>query len=367
MLKGIDFFCGAGGMTHGLLQAGIDVVGGVDNHLPCKPIYEDPANNRRPGGDAPSFICADVAAPEVENEIRALGIEVGDDELVFAGCSPCQYWSKVNTSRERSAKSRLLLTHFQKFVEVFNPGYVVIENVPGLNTRRPQSGLLDFLSFLKRAGYAFDENTVAAYRYGVPQKRYRYLLMATRLSAPGERPTITLPAPDDSDGRYPEPMKLKHFIGQENGFPALNAGERVDDPPLHWAAALSAANLKRIRATEHDGGNRTAWKDDPELQINAYRDRDDIFRDVYGRMRWDQPAPTITTRFHSLSNGRFGHPVEDRAISLREGAVLQTFPRTYVFSEVTAEAARQIGNAVPPELARRVGERIVDHYANLTR
>ncbi len=366
MLKGIDFFCGAGGMTHGLLQAGIDVLAGIDNHLPCMSSYENSANNRRPCGDPPKFIHADVSTAGVSDLIRERGVEPGNDELVFAGCSPCQYWSKVNTSRDRSAKSRLLLTYFQEFVDTFRPGYVVVENVPGLNARRSESGLVDFLSFLKQAGYAYDERVVAVFRYGVPQKRYRYLLLATRLSVSEEEPSITLPAQDESEGRYPEAMKLKHFIGAEQGFPPIAAGQRVDQPSLHWAAALSKDNLRRIRMTRHDGGSRTGWKDDPKLQIEAYRGKDEIFRDVYGRMRWEEPAPTITTRFNSLSNGRFGHPVEDRAISLREGAILQTFPLTYVFPHSLPEAARQIGNAVPPTLAHRIGAQIIRHHTDLS-
>ena len=118
--------------------------------------------------------------------------------------------------------------------------------------------------------------------------------------------------------------------------------------------------------THCDGGNRLSWKDDPELQIGAYRGRDNIFKDVYGRMFRDKPAPTITTRFNSLSNGRFGHPKEPRALSLREGATLQTFPKTYIFKESNnnASIAKHIGNAVPPELAKRIGVTIMNNWKN---
>lgn len=363
MLKAVDFFCGAGGMTHGLLRSGIDVVAGLDIHGPCQESYENSDNNKRPCGRAPTFINADVSDCGVGAALRRIGVTPEDDSLVFAGCSPCQYWSKVNTSRENSAESRLLLTHFQRLIAEFRPGYVIVENVSGLQTRRDESGLTSFLQFLLDSGYGFDESMVAVYRYGVPQKRHRYLLLATRLATQGEHPNIALPKPDKSGPGYPEEMALRRFIGEQNGFPALVAGERRSEPPLHWASRLSENNLLRIRATPRDGGDRSSWKDNPELQIGAYRGKDESFRDVYGRMRWDQPASTITTRFNSLSNGRFGHPEEDRAISLREGATLQTFPLTYAFPESFPEAARQIGNAVPPELARRIGGRIVQHYA----
>lgn len=365
MLRAVDFFCGAGGMTHGLLNAGIDVVAGVDNHAACQTTYENAENNQRPSGVAPKFIHADVAADDVVSEVKAVGIAPYDDDVVFVGCSPCQYWSKVNTSRERSATSRSLLEHFKELVDEFRPGYVVVENVAGLHTRRDQSGLTAFLSFLEDCKYGYDESMVAVYRYGVPQKRHRYLLVATRLRVGDGQALISLPAPDTKRPGYPREMAVRQFIGTHNGFTPLRAGERAETPSLHWAADLSDMNLRRIKMTSHDGGDRSGWRDDPELQIDAYRGKDGIFRDVYGRMSWDQPSSTITTRFNSLSNGRFGHPEEDRAISLREGATLQTFPVSYSFPRSFPEAARQIGNAVPPELARRVGERIVKHYTAL--
>jgi DNA (cytosine-5)-methyltransferase 1 len=365
ILRAVDFFCGAGGMTHGLLSAGIDVLAGVDNHLPCKTTYEHQSNNKRPNGDVVQFIHRDIATLNPSDFAIDIGIEKCDDNLVFAGCSPCQYWSKVNTSRERSATSKALLEHFWRFVDALRPGYVVVENVPGLHTKGTSSGLAAFLGFLDDAGYAYDDDTVAVCFYGVPQKRSRYLLVATRVFPPGSNPAIALPEPDRAAGPFPEGMKLKHHIGKRNGFKPIRAGMRCEQPPLHWAAKLSDRNLQRIRMTPKNGGSRVAWREDPDLQIEAYRDKDDIFRDVYGRMKWNEPAPTITTRFNSLSNGRFGHPTEHRAISLREGAVLQTFPLSYVFPLSFPEAARQIGNAVPPELARRIGCRLVEHYSSV--
>lgn len=365
MLRAVDFFCGAGGMTHGLLAAGIDVLAGVDNHLPCKATYEHQDNNRRPSGDVARFIHADISELDPADLAAEVGIEKEDDSLVFAGCSPCQFWTKLNTSRERSAKSKALLKHFRRFVDALRPGYIVVENVPGLHTKGASSGLSNFLEFLNKAGYAYDHDTVAVCFYGVPQKRWRYLLVATRVCPPGSRSAITLPDPDKAEGPFPEDMKLKHHIGQRNGFRVIRAGTRCDQPTLHWAAKLSDRNLQRLKMTPRNGGSRAAWREDPELQIEAYRGKDDIFRDVYGRMSWEEPAPTITTRFNSLSNGRFGHPNEHRAISLREGATLQTFPLGYVFPPTFPEAARQIGNAVPPELARRIGCRLTEHHRSV--
>lgn len=350
-------------MTHGLLAAGIDVVAGIDNHRPCKTTYEE--NNVRPGGSAPRFVHADISMLEPAELAADLSIEAHDSTLVLAGCSPCQFWSKLNTSRERSAKSKALLEHFRRFVDALRPGYVVVENVPGLQTKSESSGLSTFLEFLADAGYSYEERTVAVCFLGVPQKRWRYLLVATRVSLPGLGPTISLPKPDASEGPFPEGMKLKYHLGKASGFKAIRAGSRCEEPGLHWAARLSSQNLLRIRKTPRNGGGREAWREDPELQIPAYLGKDDIFRDVYGRMSWDEPAPTITTRFNSLSNGRFGHPDQHRAISLREGATLQTFPLSYAFPPSFPEAARQIGNAVPPELARRIGCQLVEHYRSV--
>ncbi len=178
----------------------------------------------------------------------------------------------------------------------------------------------------------------------------RFLLIASRVKL-----VSTLPTPCERDD-----LNVRNFLGAENGFPRIEAGHRDATEFIHTAMALSEKNLRRIQMTPTNGGNRRSWADDPELQIDAYRGRDDIFKDVYGRMSWDKPAPTITTRFHSLSNGRFGHPEENRAISIREGAALQTFPRDFNFiSESLDGLARQIGNAVPPSLARRIGEHLI--------
>jgi DNA (cytosine-5)-methyltransferase 1 len=186
-------------------------------------------------------------------------------------------------------------------------------------------------------------------KYGVPQKRVRFVLIATR---------------NGSDPLFPENLKecktLKDYIKK---LPQINAGEKSNDLPLHRSASISENNLKRLQKTPHNGGTRLAWKDDPDLQINAYKDKDNIFKDVYGRMKWEEPAPTITTRFNSISNGRFGHPEQDRALSLLEGALLQTFSEKYYFSGNTDSIiARQIGNAVPPLFASQIAVKIAEHY-----
>jgi len=340
-LRAVDFFCGAGGMSYGLHCAGLTIDGGVDLDPECRKSYE---------GNIPGvhFLEADITRLTEQELADYFGLEPNDDTLVFCGCSPCQFWSKVRTDRAKNRKTAFLLQHFERFIGHFRPGFVVVENVPGLQKKK-RSILPQFLSFLKAEGYVYSDKIVDAVMYGVPQHRHRYLLLATRL-----RKSISLPR-----GRQGLSLTVRKFIGK--GLIHLDAGGRDPADPLHRASLLSRENLRRMRLTPIDGGDRSSWRNDPELQIPAYRGRDDIFRDVYARMFWDRPAPTITTRFNSLSNGRFGHPEQARAISLREGALLQTFPRSFKFEgRNQASVARQIGNAVPPALAMRIGKYLME-------
>ena len=345
-MKAIDFFCGAGGMTYGISQSGIDVLAGIDNDPNCRETYE--INN--PNSE---FIEIDIHDLSEEELARVTGIEKDDDSLVFICCSPCQYWTKINTIKEKSKISKNLLTEFRRFVSYFRPAYIVIENVPGLLNNKKEKVLDNFLDFLKDESYVYDHDIINANYHGVPQKRKRYLLIATRINE-----DIKLPEKEETSH-----LTVRNFIGVHNGFGAVADGHKDETEFMHTTAFLSEKNKKRIRKTPTDGGTRISWKDDPELQIDAYRGKDNIFKDVYGRMFWEKPAPTITTRFNSLSNGRFGHPDEPRAISLREGATLQTFSKTHIFGCLSeASLARLIGNAVPPELARRIGNSIRKNY-----
>lgn len=342
-LRAVDFFCGAGGMSFGLFQAGIEILGGIDNSVDCKRTYE--ANVPRA-----KYVRRDITRLSANVLGKRLGIEADDPNLIFCGCSPCQFWSKIRTDKSKSVQTAFLLKKFEKFIRAFRPGFVVVENVPGLYRRKDNTILRNFITFLEDHGYNFKDGIVNANHYGVPQNRMRYLLIASRVKV-----IEALPSPDES-GIF----DVRSFIGAENGFPSIEAGHRDNSDFLHTSLALSEKNLRRIKLTPLDGGDRKSWANDPELQIDAYRGRDDIFKDVYGRMSWGKPAPTITTKFVSLSNGRFGHPEEARAISVREGATLQTFPMDYCFYSKSLDGlARQIGNAVPPALAKRIGEHLI--------
>ncbi|CAD6881706.1 DNA-cytosine methyltransferase (EC 2.1.1.37) [Methylomonas albis] len=347
-LKAVDFFCGAGGMSYGLQTAGIKILAGIDNDYSCKETYETNITEAK-------FINKDISELEANELGNLLKINKNDNNLIFAGCSPCQYWSKVRTNKTKSLKSAFLLKNFERFIVHFRPGFVIVENVPGLATNKKQSILPDFIDFLQREGYSYNDGVINAVEYGVPQKRKRYLLIASRLTD-----NISLPTPELNPK-----LIVKNYLGVANGFNKIIAGHKDESDFQHTAAKLSEENLKRIGITPKSGGDRSSWKDNKVLQIPAYEGKDDIFRDVYARMYWDRPAPTITTRFNSFSNGRFGHPEEDRAISIREGATLQTFPKSFVFKGSNmACLARQIGNAVPPEIARRIGAHIINIAQN---
>jgi len=342
-LFGVDFFCGAGGMSYGLGSSGITMLGGVDIDPSCKETYE--ANNER-------FIEADITKLSPLDLGKRLGIQRSMDNLVLVGCSPCQYWSKINTDRYKSAVSKNLLRDFGKFVDHFRPGYVIVENVPGIASKAGNHVLLDFLDRLNLLGYTAERKVISVSQYGVPQLRKRFLLVATRLGNNAPYPLE----------EYNDSLTVRNFIGSKHDFPAIESGAKDTTDFLHTCSRLSEKNIRRLELTPSDGGTRMAWKDHDDLQLNAYRGKDNIFKDVYGRMYWDRPAPTITTRFNSISNGRFAHPEENRGLSLREGATLQTFPRDYVFRGTENGIAKQVGNAVPPELGRRIGQSILEHW-----
>lgn len=340
--KAVDFFCGGGGMTCGMRQAGIRVVAGIDFDKDAKETYE--LNN--PGS---KFILSDIRNLRSNYLEKNLGIEKNDDFLIFIGCSPCQFYSIINTDRERSKKSKNLLNNFARFIDYYNPGYVVVENVPGIRTHK-KSILPKFIKFLNNKGYTICENVVDLSFYGVPQSRKRFSLIASRVNR-----EIKLPIAEK------EQSLLKDFIGEQNGFFKIEAGHIDNSEFNHTSAGLNPICLERLSLTPHDGGNRFAWKDNPRLQLKCFDGKDNSFKDTYGRMFWDKPASTITTKFFGISHGRFGHPEENRAISLREGATLQTFPKDYVFKTTSIGAtAKLIGNAVPPEYARRLGLAIIN-------
>jgi DNA (cytosine-5)-methyltransferase 1 len=203
-----------------------------------------------------------------------------------------------------------------------------------------------FIRMLRSNSYSIAEGVLDAKYYGVPQTRRRYVLIASR------NREASLP-PRELDGASTSVRTVRNAIEH---YPPIGAGERHATVPNHVAAAISPQNLARLKSTPPNGGDRRAWP--PELELECHKGHYSGHTDVYGRMAWDQPAPTLTGRCNSLSNGRYGHPIQDRAISLREAASLQTFSDAYSFFGLDKQIARQIGNAVPVRFAEALGRHL---------
>lgn len=346
-MKAVDFFCGGGGMSFGMHKAGISVLAGIDYEASCKETYEKNIKKAK-------FIHADVFELKEEDLQEQLNLEKNDDGLILIGCSPCQFWSIINTDKKKSEKSKSLLVEFERFVKYFNPGYVVVENVPGVLRRKEESGLAAFIDWLEKNKYSVHFEVHNTSDYGVPQNRKRFTLVATRLS---EHKIF----PKKSNRK----KTVADVLGTENGFPKISAGYKDNSEFLHTVPNVAPITLSRIQKVTKNGGNRLSFANDPELQLACFVGKDNSFKDTFGRLWWHKPSPTITTKFFSVSNGRFVHPDEDRALSLREGATLQSFPKSYKFyGSSHAAIARQIGNAVPPEYARRIGIAIIENHKN---
>ncbi|WP_437994617.1 DNA cytosine methyltransferase [Sorangium sp. So ce145] len=334
----VDLFCGAGGLTHGLLNAGVRVVAGVDFDEACKHPYE--ANHE--GVAFHRYDVAKLEASEIERWFGDAAVRV------LAGCAPCQPFSTYSNRYDTIGTERWsLLNHFGRLVEQVEPDVVTMENVPAV-TRHAVFD--DFVATLERQGYDVWYDVIDCAKYGLPQRRRRTVLLAS-LHGP-----IELRAPNESG--------TKTVADVLKGLPILRHGRSDAEDRLHTSARLSPLNLERIKASKPGG----SWRDWPKhLVAECHRkNTGKTYPSVYGRMKWDEPAPALTTQFYGFGNGRFGHPSQARALSLREGAILQGFPQDYSFvperEPVRFEVlGRLIGNAVPVDLGRVIGESIIEH------
>jgi DNA (cytosine-5)-methyltransferase 1 len=335
-----DIFCGVGGLTRGLLDAGINVVAGFDIDESCKYAYE---YNNSPAKFYSTSV-TDIKKSELNSFYPKNSIKI------LVGCAPCQPFSKYTQGKNtKKDKKWGLLYHFGRLVKEIKPEIISMENVPQL---KRHDVFNDFTALLEKNGYYVSIHEVFCPDYGIPQNRTRLVLFASKYG-----PIEIIPKTHS----FEKFRTVKNAIGN---LPAIKAGRSNLKDRLHRSIMLESINMKRIRLSKPGG----TWRDWPKsLRANCHKnEKGKTYKSVYGRMSWDKPSPTITTQFYGYGNGRFGHPKQNRAISLREGAILQTFPRSYRFihpkKEIQfREIGRMIGNAVPVRLGNIVGQTIIKH------
>jgi len=335
----VDLFCGVGGLTHGFVRENLNVVAGIDTDETCRYAYEK--NN------GTKFILKsieEVGGKELKKLLEKSRIKI------LIGCAPCQPFSRYNNQKsKKSDKKWGLLYEFTRIINEVKPDIVSMENVPDI---QKHDVFQDFIANLRKNGYFIWWDVVNCADYGVPQNRKRLVLLASSFGP------IELIRKTHKEG---EKVTVRDAIGF---LDPIKAGESSEKDPLHMSSGLSEINLKRISSTP-PGGDWRDWPFDLVLECHK-KESGKSYTDVYGRMRWDKPSPTMTTLCNGLGNGRFGHPEQNRAISLREAAILQSFPRNYRFFDpndklFVKNIARHIGNAVPVKLGRVIAKSIKVH------
>lgn len=343
-VKVFDFFSGCGGTSCGFREAGMDIRYALDKDVDAQASFE--ANF--PDAHLERKDIRELSVDGLRSRVQA----EAPCPVLFCGCAPCQPFSKQITHRpSMDDDDRVpLLSQFMSLVEACRPDIVFVENVPGLQKLCDASQPFgDFLLRMKSLGYDVTTEVLMLAKFGVPQRRRRLVVIGSRHGK------IALPEETHGSGTPNGTYSTVHdWIAD---FPPIQAGETHGTIANHRAAKLSARNLERIRATPQGGGNRD-WPDHLKLQCHAGFIG---YSDAYGRMSWDAPASGLTTRCTSYSNGRFGHPEQDRAISVREAACLQTFPLHFRFKGSMASMSKQIGNAVPVRLAELIGKQVLGH------
>lgn len=351
-----DFFSGCGGTSVGFRQAGIKHALAIDS---CQDAISTFKKNFR-GVSVINESIESVDAQRIESYYSK-----ESEVKLFCGCAPCQPFTKqkTNTKKHESEDNRRgLLAYFSAIIHGCLPELVFVENVPGLQKVSVETGgpFSLFIEQLKKDGYFVDYGVIAAQDYGSPQVRRRLVLVASRTG------TIAIPAPTHGPNRAKPYVTVRDVIAD---LPSVGHGTEYPDKrryPNHRAARLSALNLERIRHTGVNG--RRDWPE--SLLPKCYTKKKNGKRynghsDCYTRLAWDESAPGLTTRCISYSNGRFGHPEQDRAITVREAARLQGFPDSFVFTGSLSAMARQIGNAVPVQVARAFGQHFIKHVRSV--
>ena len=332
----VDLFCGVGALSHGLRLSGFTIRAGYDLDARCKYAFEH--NNEA------TFLARDVStltAKEIRNHFSGHALSI------LAGCAPCQPFSNYRRRYDEDLRWSLVAVFGELATHVM-ADVVTMENVPTLLKYNQGRVFEDLHRSLEKAGYFVYFEIVNCEQYGVPQRRRRLVLVASR-NAP----------PTPLRCTHSQPLTVFDAIGH---LPTIEAGAADPSDALHVSQSLTAINLRRIRASKPGG----TWRDwPPQLRAKCHRRATGkTYPSVYGRMTWEEPSPTITTQCYGFGNGRFGHPEQDRAISLREAAILQSFPSYYEFlpsdeKPPLSEVGRWIGNAVPVRLAEAIGNSLL--------
>lgn len=349
----IELFAGCGGLSTGLEKAGFKVISAVEINPVAARSYE----LNHPNVKLHITDVSSIHAKDFRNDI-------GEDAEVdlLAGCSPCQGFSRLRKGEDalKDPRNQLVLQYL-RLVKELKPKTILMENVPGLIKSEQGKEIFQKVQRrLKRLGYTVSFRIVDAADYGVPQFRKRFVLLGTRIG----KSEIGIPDPvygdpkkNDKKENELQPWKtVRQTIGL---LPALKNGEKSEKYPLHRCSKNREKNLKRIKAIPHDGGSRMELP--PELVLECHKRYPNGYKDVYGRMSWDKPSPTITGGCTNITRGRFIHPEQDRGISLLEAAMLQTFDPNYQFSGNSEQIALQIGNAVPVKLGETMGRRLIKY------
>lgn len=346
----IDLFAGAGGTALGFLQAGFRILAAVENDPNAARTYQQNI------GVSPK-VCS-ITEIDPKTLLQEIGLE--PEELdVLVGCPPCQGFTRLRNEAGREDPRNNLILDYIGFVRTFRPRFAVFENVPGLRLTAHGRGFYDrLLAELEREGYIIEARLVDAADYGVPQHRRRIIVVAGLGQEP-PFPEKTHAAPESREVAAGKCLPWRTVRWAISDLPPVEAGEEKEENgayPNHAASRVGERVLSFIRLVPKDGGGRKQVEE--KFWLRCHR-RHNGHKDVYGRLAWDRPAGTITSGCINPSKGRFVHPEQDRALTLREAARLQGFPDNFRFYGGMKSAASQIGNAVPPPLARAIAEALL--------
>jgi len=333
----IDLFSGCGGSALGFQNAGFPIRVAVD--------IDKNASESFKLNFFDAYVFTDDISYISGKELLKAGKFKSGKDVVLIACPPCQGFSNARRNSERLTDPRnKLIYEFLRIIEEIKPYAFVLENVPGLAKGVGKPIFIQILQRLGELGYQTVYDVVDTADYGVPQRRKRLVI----IGAIDSNLRLSFPTKTNSDPMISSELPTWNTVRQTiDNLPIINAGQKSKKDPMHVSANLSDLNLKRMEQTPHNGGDRLSWSE--ELVLECHKNFNG-HKDVYGRMRWDSPSPTITGGCAMISKGRYGHPEQNRAISLREAARLQTFPDDFKFVGNFGQIAKQLGNAVPPLL-----------------